>query len=390
MTLALAIFWVSLALVVYTYTGYPALLWLRARLFPRPHTSAPITPRISLVICAHDEEAVIADKLENVLGLDYPHDALQVIVASDGSKDETVSRARAFRDRGVLVLDLPRRGKIPTLNDAVCEAHGEILVFSDANSMLDPSALRALVAPFADPEVGGAAGDQRYSKAQTSTPDGSDGERAYWDLDRQCKLWQGRAGSVTSATGALYAIDHALYRQVPLGVTDDFWISTGVVAQGRRLVFAGDAIAREAVSASSDAEFRRKVRVISRGLRGVLLRRELIDPRRYGFYALQILSHKVLRRLVAVPLLALVLVSPFLWGAGGLYQAFVVGVATACACAALGAAARASRGRLAQARVLSIPFFFAMVNTASLLAFANLLRGRRIDSWEPERSGGTP
>ncbi|MBW2269411.1 MAG: glycosyltransferase [Deltaproteobacteria bacterium] len=390
MSLSIAIFWGSLALVVYAYAGYPVLLFLRARLRPRPHASGALEPRISLIICAHNEAGVIREKLENVLSLDYPRDALEVIVASDGSTDETLKHARAFGDRGVGVLDLPRRGKIPTLNDAVRVSRGEILVFSDANSMLDAGALRALVAPFSDPQVGGVAGDQRYWNKQTRAADGSEGERAYWDLDRKCKEWQGLAGSVTSATGAVYAIRRSLFREVPPGVTDDFWVSTNVVAQGHRLVFASEAIAREAVTDSSDAEFRRKVRVISRGLRGVVRMRGLLDPRRHGFYALQIFSHKVLRRLVALPLLALIFATPFLWQAGALYRAFAIGEAILGACALLGALASATSSRWGRARVLSIPHYFAMVNAASLVALLNLLRGRRIDVWEPQRSVPKP
>jgi hypothetical protein len=173
-------------------------------------------------------------------------------------------------------------------------------------------------------------------------------------------------------------------------VTDDFWISTNVVAQGRRLVFAEDAVAWEPATPSSGHEFRRKVRVITRGLRGVWLMRELLDPFRHGFYSLQLLSHKVLRRLAVLPLAALLLATPWLWNAGPFYRAAALAQTAFYAAALLGAclppglALRPEWLRRA-AKLLALPAFFCMVNAAAGLAALNVLRGRRIDAWEPQR-----
>jgi glycosyltransferase involved in cell wall biosynthesis len=372
-----ALFWTSVLLVAYTYAGFPLLLWLRSRLAPRPFRVAEFTPDASLVICAYNEANTIAEKLENVLRLDYPRDRLEVIVASDGSTDGTEEIVASFAGRGVRLLALPRRGKIPTLNAAAALATGDVLVFSDANSMLEGHALRALFRPFADPDVGGVAGDQRYAGRAGR----ESGERAYWSLDRQLKIWQGRAGSVTSATGAIYAIRRELFRPVPAGVTDDFWISTRAIASGRRLVFAADAVAWEPPARSGDREFRRKVRVMTRGLRGVVLARELLNPLRHRFYALQILSHKVLRRLVVLPLVAILLASPWLWSAGPIYRAAILLQVLIYGLAA--ASALPLHGRLG--RILALPGFFCMANAAAAVAAWNVVRGRRIDLWEPER-----
>jgi hypothetical protein len=266
-----------------------------------------------------------------------------------------------------------------------------VLVFSDANSSWEPGALRVLLRPFADPGVGAVAGDQRYLR-RGRRPDGSDGERAYWDLDRWFKRWQSAAGSVTSATGAIHAIRRDLFRPVPPGVTDDFWISTNAVARGRRLVFAEDAVAWEPATPSSGLEFRRKVRVMTRGLHGVWLMRELCNPARHGFYALQLFSHKVLRRLAVVPLLAIALATPWLWDRGPLLRAAALGQLAFYAAAACGAffAARARRSARAPrlGRLVALPAFFCMVNAAAGVAALNVARGRRIDSWEPQRGGG--
>ena len=391
--IASLVFWSAVALLAWTYALFPALLWLRAALFPRPFRCADATPRTSLVICAYNEAAGIAARLENALALDYPRDRLEIVVASDGSTDGTDDVVRGFVRRGVRLLALPRQGKIPALNTAVGASFGEVLVFSDANSSWEPGALRALLRPFADPAVGAVAGDQRYLR-RGRRADGSDGERAYWDLDRWLKRWQSAAGSVTSATGAIHAIRRELFCPVPPGVTDDFWISTHSVARGRRLVFAEDAVAWEPAVPSSGLEFRRKVRVMTRGLHGVWLMRELCNPMRTGFYALQLFSHKVLRRLAIVPLAAIALATPWLWSTGPLMRAAALAQLGFYAAAGLGALLAARPERLARARrlgrLLALPAFFCMVNAAAGVAALNVARGRRIDSWEPQRGPLAP
>ena len=372
------------ALVGYTYVAFPAIVLLRARLRPRPHTSAPITPPVSLVIAARNEAAALPGKLDNLLALDYPPERLEIVIASDGSDDGTDAIAGARGDGRVRVLRLPRVGKAAALNAAVAASSGEILAFSDANSLYAPGALRALVAPFADPAVGGVAGDQRYVADGTRAAV-ADGERRYWDLDRRIKDAESRGGNAISATGAIYAVRRDLFRPVPAGVTDDFATSTAVIAQGRRLVFAPDAVAFEPVAPSGGAEFERKVRVMTRGLNAVVARRELLDPRRHGFYALQLLSHKVLRRLMAVPLAILAISAALearrsrLFGAAAAAQSAVYAVGAA-------GLVLARRGRPAP-RAVALPAYFCLVNVASLRAVWNVARRRGIDRWEPRRDG---
>lgn len=387
--IAQLVFWGAIAIAAWTYLLFPACLWLRARLLSRPHRSADADMSVSLLICAYNEEASIGARLENALALDYPHDRLELIVASDGSTDATNAIVRSFEPRGVRLLALPRQGKIPALNAAVASARGDVLVFSDANSIYERDALCALLRPFADPSVGGVAGDQRYLRGG-ALPDGGEGERAYWDLDRLLKRWQSAAGSVTSSTGAIHAIRRELFRSVPSGVTDDFWVSTNVVAQGRRLVFAQDAAAWEPATPASGSEFRRKVRVITRGLRGVWLMRELLNPFRHGFYSVQLFSHKVLRRLAIVPMAAILLATPWLWNAGPFYRAAALAQGVFYLAALLGgllppleAGAPGWARRLA--KLIALPTFFCMANAAAGIAAWNVARGRRIDSWEPQR-----
>ncbi len=382
MGLILILFWAAAALVFYTYLLFPVLVFLRGLLRSRPYQQAEITPHVSMIIAAYNEADSIGGKLDNILALDYPRDRLEVIIASDGSDDGTDAIVRDYAKQGIRLLSLPRQGKAAALNAAVEASNGEILVFSDANSLFASNAIRALVRPFADPQVGGVAGNQCYLPRRSADASG-DGEQSYWNFDRRLKRSQSRAGNAISATGAIYAIRRSLFRPVPAGVTDDFVTSTRVIAQGYRLVFAADAIAYEPVSRTGGIEFGRKTRVMTRGLRAVLVMRGLLNPFRYGFYAVQVFSHKVLRRLVVFPLLVLFLVSPLLWGNGPFYQAVTLSQIVFYGCAALGALL--SGTRLGQLKPFAIPFFFCLVNAAALLATFNILRGRRIERWEPQR-----
>ncbi len=376
------LFWLSAGLIAYTYAGFPALVLARGRLRPRPHREEPVTPTVSIVIAARNEEASIGGKLDNLAALDYPADRLEVLIASDGSEDGTNELVAARAHDRLRLVALPRGGKAATLNAAVAEARGDVLVFSDANSMFAPDAVRRLVAPFADPEVGGVAGDQRYV-ADGGEAAVAGGERSYWSLDRAIKLAESRGGHVISATGAIYAVRRSLFREVPASSTDDFATSTGVIAQGHRLVFAPDAVAYEAVGASAEVEFSRKVRVMTRGLNGVIIRRELLDPRRHGFYALQLLSHKVLRRLMAIPLIVLAASATALWRRSPFYAAAAAAQVSLYLVGVLGLLA--GRRPRARGKLVAAPTFFVLVNAASLQALLNVVRRRDIARWEPGR-----
>jgi cellulose synthase/poly-beta-1,6-N-acetylglucosamine synthase-like glycosyltransferase len=377
-------FWGAVAVLAYTYAGFPLLVLARAAVRPRPYRTGDVRPPVSVLIAAHNEATAIGPKLESVLAAAYPGGRREVIVASDGSDDGTEEVVRRYEDRGVRLLALPRVGKAAALNRAIAVATGEVLVFTDANSALEPDAVTALVRPFADPTVGGVAGDQRYRRRGDEAAV-TGGERRYWDFDRLLKVAESRAGNAISATGALYAVRRELVGEVPEGVTDDFATSTGVIAAGARLVFAPDAVAWEPVAASGEVEFGRKVRVMTRGLRGVLVRRELLDVRRHGFYAVQLASHKVLRRLMVVPLAVLAVASPALWRRGRLYRLATVGQVLFYGAGAAGLLAGSSGRRRGRGRLLAIPAFFCLVNAASVKACWNLVTGRRIDRWEPQR-----
>lgn len=380
----LTLFWASVVLIIYAYFIFPVLVILRGFLWPQSFKSDEVTPPVSVIIAAFNESKSIGNKIDNILTLDYPRDRFEVVIASDGSDDGTNEIVRSYEEKGIRLLSLPRQGKAGALNAAVAASKGEILVFSDANSMYKSDAIRALVRPFADPTIGGVAGNQSYVKKNRTNIDNV-GERSYWNFDRIMKKFQSRAGNTISATGAIYAIRRSLFQTVPEGVTDDFVTSTSVIAQGYRLIFAPDAVAYEPVAVTSNVEFGRKVRVTTRGLRAVFFTRsELLNPLRYGFYAVQLLSHKVLRRLIVFPLLLLFILNPFLWKTDVFYQLAMIGQSVFYGFGLLGFLLDGTPFR--RLKIFAIPFYFCMVNAATLVAAINIMRGQEIKQWEPQRN----
>jgi cellulose synthase/poly-beta-1,6-N-acetylglucosamine synthase-like glycosyltransferase len=377
---------IGLAVLLYTYVGFPLLLMAVGLLRNRRPRTGPVTPHVTLIIAAYNEEHCIEARIANALAADYPRDRLDIIVASDGSTDRTDELVARHAAAGVRLLRLPRRGKIFALADAVAQARGEVLVFSDANTMAEPAALRALVRNFFDPDVGGVVGHTGY-RLEAGSESSSRGESLYWRYDTWLKELESRTGSVVSAHGGLYAIRREHFRAPDdMAVTDDFIISTTVVAQGRRLVFERAARAWELAVPNAEREFQRRVRLMTRGLRAVACRRQLLNPARYGFYSVVLASHKVLRRLAVLPLLLTVAATAALTGAGTGFRVALAGQAAFFAAAWLGHALR--RLPVGQLRLLYVPFFYCMANLAAVIALIRFLRGERIVSWQPQRGAG--
>lgn len=374
-------FWVAFTVLAWIHVLYPVLLVVRASMRPQPVGTGDRLPPLTVIVAAHNEQRVIAAKLENLRRLDYPPDRLELIVVSDGSTDQTEAIVEQAAGP-IRLLRLPWSGKAAAVEAGARAARGEILVFTDANSMLRPDALRALARPFTDVTVGGVAGDQRYTAAAVAGD--SRGERGYWRLDRSLKRAESAAGSVVGATGAIYAIRRKLFRAIPAGVNDDYYLSAGVVHQGYRLVFAADAIAEEPVAADLGREFGRKIRVMSRAFRTELALCGLLDPRRHGFYSVQMLSHKILRRAGVIPLAVLLVSSVAAWQQGPFYRISATGQTAVYALGLLGLGGRVSHP------VFSLPAYFVASNAAGAVALFNLLRRRRVERWTHERTVPRP
>jgi len=287
------LFWLSAGLIVYTHLGYPLVLRLLVATRRRP-TLAPGVweelPRVSLIVAAYDEEEVIEAKLANALALDYPRERLQLIVASDGSTDATVERAReAGAD---LVLELRRKGKLAAQNAAAEQASGEILAFSDANSLWRPDALRHLVEPFADAAVGYACGQVRFSD-----PEGENLEGAYWRYEMAVREMESGLAGVTAGNGAIYAVRASAY--VPLGSSGshDLSFPFALAKRGLRSLYVPWARAEEKMTPTLEGEFARKRRMMA-GLWDIVVGEKMISPRGYSAaYAFEIASHRLLRYL---------------------------------------------------------------------------------------------
>jgi cellulose synthase/poly-beta-1,6-N-acetylglucosamine synthase-like glycosyltransferase len=292
------IFWVAAGLIVYTHAGYPLALELLARSRSvRLAPTASALPTVSLIVAAHDEDAVIADKVRNALELDYPRELLEVIVASDGSGDETVARARAAG--ADLVLDLDRRGKIEAQNAAVDRSSAELVAFSDANANWAGDALRELVAPFADATVGYVCGQARFLDQG-----GSNQEGAYWRLELAMRDLESRLAGVTAGNGAIYAVRRSAYLRLGPASSHDLSFPFMLSKRGWRALYAPRAVAEEKMVATVEGEFARKRRMM-RGLWDEVVGDGMLSPRGYRpVYAWQIASHRVLRYLT--PLLHLI------------------------------------------------------------------------------------
>ena len=308
-TLAGILFWISLALILYTYLGYPTLITLLSYFKPRRTFSSRELPEITLIIVAFNEEIVIEQKINNSLQLDYPPGKLQILVAADGSNDQTTSIVKAYADQGVdLSYEPQRRGKIAAMNRAADQARGEILVFSDANNMYTPQALRHLVAPFSDPRVGGVVGAKKYYQEGTNL---EKSESLYWRYESWIKKKETRLGSCTANSGEIFAMRKACYVPPPTSIiNDDFYFLVHILQTNRDMVYAPRAHSYEAISSSEQEELQRRARIIAGRFQALTYAPRLLAFKRPGVF-FQLVSHKFLRPFVPLGMLGMFLSSLF-------------------------------------------------------------------------------
>jgi cellulose synthase/poly-beta-1,6-N-acetylglucosamine synthase-like glycosyltransferase len=376
------LFWIAIAVIVYTYAGYPLLVFAFSTLRRRRVAKAPCEPTVSILIAAHNEAAHIGATLENKLAVDYPAGKLQIIVVSDGSTDGTdeVVRGRA----GVMLLrQEPRRGKTAALNLAVAHASGDILVFADANSMYEPGALRALVRNFSDPEVGYVTGRMVYrAPRETSVGIGCKAYMTYEDLLRQAET---RLGSIVGVNGGIDAVRAWLYARMNDDQLPDFVLPLRVVERGYRVIYEREAVLTEETLTAARTEYRMRVRVALRTWWTLFEMRALFDVRRHGAFATQLFSHKVLRYVMGLVLPALYLLAFALSSSGLVYAATFV---AASGLLGLAAAACAAERFGRAAGPLGIPYYFLLISTAPCHALFDFLRGRRQTVWTPRAGLG--
>ena len=367
-----AVFWICAGLIAYTHAGYPLLLRIlvglrRPAAASGPDVGSEHLPRVSLIVAAYDEEEVIAAKVGDALALDYPRERLEIVVASDGSADATVARAReAGAD---LVLDLPRRGKVAAQNAAAERASGEVLAFSDANSRWAPDALRRLVAPLADPGVGYVCGQVRFLDAA-----GDNLEGAYWRYEMAVRRSESALAGVTAGNGAIYAVRRDAYLALPPSGSHDLSFPFRFAKRGLRSVYAPDALAEEKAVPTLEGELARKRRMMV-GLWDIVVGEGMLSPRGYPpRYAFQIASHRLLR--YASPFLHLLALAAnlALLGEGWVYTATLVVQLAFLAAALLGRRLGAAPFRVAR--------YYAMTTASIALGLWDRFRRGAPGAWE--------
>ncbi len=386
MTAALVVFVASLVVTLYLYVGYPCVMFLLRLAVPKPIRRAAVYPTVTLIIPAFNEAQVIADKIENSLRLQYPSGLLEILVVSDGSTDATEEIAARYADADVKLLRLPRRGKAWALNEGARQASGEILIFSDANGMLNPESLSYLVEGFADLTVGGVCGNKRF-RAPGDADTTEVGEGLYWRYDKWQKSLESDVGSVFAADGSLYAIRKALY--VPIAdpaQADDIAISARIVLQGYRLIYEPRAVVVEEAPRDGLAEFNRKKRVTNHSVRACLKLGKALWTS--GLYSVELISHKLLRHFSPFFLFPLFISTFVLAGHGGLFRIVFALETLFCAMAAAGFVARTARvGRLP---LFAVPYYFCLVNAAAFAGVWSLLVGARPTTWTPRGGISNP
>lgn len=383
-------FLTAVALVVYTYLLYPVGLWLLTFRKREPKPAQPEQwPLLTVVIVAVNEAAVIGDKLRNTLSLDYPPDRRRVVVVSDRSDDGTDDITAGFADRGVQLVRMQERsGKIMGQNVGAREAEGDVLVFSDANSMYEESALKALVGPFADPSVGGVCGELRY--VNPAEVGAGKGEGVYWRYEQFLKRRESLLGSLVGANGAIYAMRRELFEELGPDIISDFIMPIRIRRRGYRVHYAPEAVAVEHSAKEFDQELRRRRRIIARSLYGLWTERGVLNPLATGVFSFQVVSHKVLRWLVPILLMVTLATSGVRAIEGSaLFQGLFGLQAILYALAYLGYVVPGSLGRRG---LFYVPAYFMAVNLGALLGLWDFALGRRHTVWQPieRRQGAGP
>jgi cellulose synthase/poly-beta-1,6-N-acetylglucosamine synthase-like glycosyltransferase len=376
-----AVFWMCVGLLAYVYAGYPVLVFLVSRLFSKTVRRAAIEPRVTILITAFNEDRAIREKLENTLRIDYPADKLEILVASDGSTDRTDEIVGEFADRGVkLFRQEGRVGKTATQNNAVEHATGEIILFSDATTTYLADVFQNILPNFADDSVGCVAGRLVYTDAE-GTGVGK-GARGYWNYETFLKSAESRACSLIGASGCLYAVRKAAYEPMYPEACSDFLICTSIYRKGLRSVFEPDAVCFEQTNRRAFDEWRMRVRVISQTFTDLWRNRDMLDPWRSGFFAVELVSHKVLRYAVPVILAFMLMASVLLAVTHPFYTLAAVLQLIFYSLALAGWLIERSGRRLT---LLAMPLYFVLANLAAVVAFYKFLRGETYARWEPIR-----
>lgn len=379
-------FWTLAGVIAYVYAGYPLLLWLlhaigMGRRVAIADPAVGSEPAVTLIVSAYNEVDVIADKIRNSLALDYPQNKLEIIVISDASDDGTDEAVTGFALSNVKLLRMEGRGgKTVGLNAALKIATGEIVVFSDANAMYEARSLRNMVRNFSDPHVGAVVGESTYSDAQGNA---QENEGLYWKYEIGIKRLETQLGSVVGGDGAIYAIRKRLYRDMRADALSDFVNPMQIVMSGHRCIYEPQARSVEEAADNLQKEFKRKVRIVNRAWRALWTMPVMLNPFKYGFFALEVISHKLLRWLIPVFLVGFAIATVLTVGLGGFYAFAFWSQVVLYLCALIGYFLRDSN---TMPKFLAVPYYFCLVNYASARGIIEAYRGKTYTTWNTPRT----
>ena len=383
--LALYFFWIGIFVVVYTYLGYGVVIFLLSKIKKRaiPVMDRSHWPATTLLIAAFNEEDFIEEKIKNSFELDYPDDKLSILIVTDGSSDRTAEIVKHY-PRIQHFHENARKGKIHAVSRVMKFVQTPTVVFCDANTFLNPQALKKIIRHYDDETVGGVAGEKRIFKKEDDNASGA-GEGLYWKYESFLKKKDAEVYSIVGAAGELFSIRTELYQDdLENMIIEDFYLSLKIAMKGYRFAYEPEATATESASASVREEWKRKVRICAGGFQAMLKLKGLLNPFKYGILAFQYFSHRVLRWTLAPLFLPVILISNAVlaWSGSRFYLLSLV--------LQLAFYALAGLGYIFQDKKISIkgffvPYYFAVMNVSVYFGFIRFIKGQQSAVWEKSK-----
>jgi len=378
----------SLVIILYVYAGYPIILQLLSILLKTKSARQDemLVPDVALIISCYNEVDVVKEKIENSLAIDYPKDKLQIIIVSDGSDDGTDEIAQQYATQGiVLIRQEGRLGKTSAINMAMEKLTTDVVVFSDANAMYEPDAIKKLVRNFADETVGYVVGAALYTDGKTSAAAAS--EDIYWRYEMKLKTLESKLHSVVGGDGAIYAIRRNLFIELDAKDINDFVNPLQIVAQGYRGIFDHEANCLEETAGDFSKEAKRKQRIVNRSFRGLMKVKEVMNPFKFGFFSFEVISHKLLRWLIPVFIVCFAFGSLFLSYENIL--TFQIITLLGIVFLWLAQIGLLKSRNTHSSPIFFIPYYFLMVNYYSLLGVITAIAGNIQVTWSTPRTNET-
>lgn len=387
-TIIIIIFWVSLFLIFYSYMGYGILVWVlvkikslfSARKAPTI-TSEADWPAVALVVAAYNEEDFIEEKIRNTFALDYPKDRLELIFITDGSSDGTTGIIRKYPSI-LLLHQNERRGKVAAMNRAIQHVQSPLVIFCDANTLLNTACVKEIVKHYTNPKVGGVAGEKKILQ-QGKDAAAAAGEGLYWKYESYLKKLDSDLFTTVGAAGELFSVRKALFEKAPEGtIIEDFVQSLKLVINGYVVRYEPNAFAAEAPSASIKDEMKRKVRICAGAFQAMLLLKPLFNPFRHPVASFQFISHRILRWTACPVALILLLITNIMivvMGGGLFFQVLLVMQALFYC---LGITGWIYASRNIRLKAVYIPFYFLFMNLSVFIGFNRFIRNKQTVLWE--------